>query len=163
MTLYTNIVLLRELDGFKSPDVICIETYLDRLHQPVAELQSSRCCWGAKGCCPPLETSDDASIFSILLNGQPEEIPHSVDWRNTQKRKKKGEWTRWWKRRCKCYKLSLWLTMCFLQSQTTITHIAGQQSAWGQHLQECPAADSSWCLSATLLRHTGSLCRHRGG
>lgn len=54
--------------------------YLDSLHQPVAKLQSSRCCGGTKGRCPPLETSNDASILPVLLYRQPEQIPHSMDW-----------------------------------------------------------------------------------
>lgn len=55
--------------------------YLNGLHQPVAELQSSRRCGGTEGCCPPLETSNNAPVLPVLLDGQPEEVSHAVDWR----------------------------------------------------------------------------------
>lgn len=55
--------------------------YLNSLHQPVAELQGSWRCGGTEGCCPPLETSNNAPVLSVLLDRQPEEVSHAVDWR----------------------------------------------------------------------------------
>lgn len=64
---------------------VCARIYLYGLYKSVAKLQSSRSRRGAKRRRPPLETPNNTSIFPVLLNRHPEQIPHPVNYNNSQK------------------------------------------------------------------------------
>ena len=67
-----------------------VPTHLDSLHQPVAEFQGGGSRGGAKGGSPPLQPPHEAPILSVLLDGQPEQVPEPLDCRDRVVREAQG-------------------------------------------------------------------------
>lgn len=54
--------------------------YLDGPHHPVGELQSSHSCRRSKGGSAALKPTDYPTVFPVLLNWEPDQVPESLNW-----------------------------------------------------------------------------------
>lgn len=54
--------------------------YLDSPNHPVGELQSSHSSRSSKGGGAALKPADYPTIFPVLLNREPDQVPESLDW-----------------------------------------------------------------------------------
>lgn len=54
--------------------------YLDGPHHPVGELQSSHSSRSSKGGGATLKPADYPTIFPVLLNREPDQVPESLNW-----------------------------------------------------------------------------------
>lgn len=54
--------------------------YLDGPHHPVGELQSRHGCGRAEGGGAALEAAHYTAVLPVLLDGEPDQVPESLDW-----------------------------------------------------------------------------------
>lgn len=62
-------------------NLVMVETglYLDCAHHPVGELQSGHSSGSSKGGRAALEPTDYPTVFPVLLNREPDQVPESLN------------------------------------------------------------------------------------
>lgn len=123
--------------------------YLDGPHHPVSELESSHGCRRSERGSAPLKTTNYPTVFPVLFDGKPDQIPESLNWTHPSLITHKVRYEK------DIHHISFECSKSVCRS-----HPAGPESESAPHHPTVLEADSSLCQLAIHWLHRKTIYPH---